>query len=385
MIYLDNAASAPVLPAALDAAMPYLTQCCGNPSSIHTQGRNAALAIINARKSCAEAINATPGEIIFTSGGTESDNLAIHAAAQLGKASDKRHIITTSIEHAAVLNTCKSMEAQGFEVTYIPPDSEGIIHTQAIADAIRPDTALVSVMAANNEIGTLQPISEIGRLCRSKDVIFHTDAVQAIGSIEIDVKDMCIDMLSCSAHKLGGLKGSGFLFCREGIDIYPMIHGGGQENGLRSGTENVAGIVALGSAISHSCKDIKVKQQSISKLRDKLISLLLSIPDSRLNGSAHQRLCGNVNVSFCGIEGESLVLNLDLMEVCGSSGSACASGSTEPSHVLKAIGLSEEYQRGSLRLTLSEHNTEEEILYTAKTVSQIVERARRITGYKEKL
>ncbi len=377
MIYLDNAASTPVTPAALEAAMPFLS-ACGNPSSIHSEGRKAALAIISAREQCAAAIGAKPHEISFTSGGTESNNLALQAATIMAK-EGKRHIITTAIEHPSVLNTCKALENIGFRVTYIMPNSDGIISADVVSNALSPDTAIVSVMAANNEIGTLQPIADIGRLCKENGVLFHTDAVQAVGSLAIDVNSMNIDMLSCSAHKLGGLKGSGFLYCREGVVLPALLHGGGQENGLRSGTENVGGIVALGKAITLANENLYQKVAKLSSLRDLLLSLLLEIPDSRLNGSATQRLCSNVNVSFSGVEGESLVLNLDLAGICCSSGSACASGSNEPSHVLRAIGTPQKFLNGSLRLTLSHHNTEEEIRTAANAVADSVKRLRELT------
>ena len=375
MIYLDNAASAAVAPAALAAAMPFIT-AAGNPSSIHTEGRRAALAVIKAREQCAAAIGAKPSEIVFTSGGTESNNTALRCAAELMSAAGKRHIVTTAIEHPSVLNTCRALEKRGYTVTYLAPDSGGVISAEEVERALRPDTALVSVMAANNEVGTLQPIGETARLCRERGVLFHTDAVQAVGSVELDVGRMGIDLLSCSAHKLGGLKGSGFLYLREGTALSPLMYGGGQERGLRSGTENVGGIVALGEGVSLACADIPAKQRRLAALRDRLISLLLEIPDSRLNGSRTRRLCSNVNVSFSGVEGESLVLNLDLMGICCSSGSACASGSEQPSHVLRAMGVPEKYQRGSLRLTLSESNTEEEILAAAAAVRETVTRLR---------
>ena len=380
MIYLDNAASAPVEPAAMNTALPFMTECCANPSSIlHAEGRKAALAIIKARKQCTDAINAKEDEIVFTSGGTESNNLALRGAAELMAKTGKRHIITTSIEHPSVLNTCKMLEMDGFEITYLPVSKSGILSSKAVENALRPDTALVSVMTANNEIGTLQPISSIGKLCRKHGVLFHTDAVQAVGQVELDVKKQNIDLLTCSAHKLGGLKGSGFLYIRKGLDLAPLLYGGGQEQGIRSGTENTAGIVALGAAITIAYSDIKAKQKQLSELRDLLISLLLEIPDSRLNGSPTQRLCSNVNVSFGEVEGESLVLNLDLAEICCSSGSACASGSSEPSYVLKAISTPPKYLNGSLRLTLSHHNTEEEIRTAAAAVADSVKRLRELT------
>lgn len=377
MIYLDHAASAPVKKCALDAAMPFIADCCGNPSSIHSPGRRAALAVIEAREKCAAALGAQPDEIFFTSGGTESDNMALFSAEM----TDRRHIITTAIEHPAVLNACRALEKRGFSVDYIFPDSGGIVSAEKIAAAIKSDTALVSVMAANNETGTLQPIAEIGELCAERGVLFHTDAVQAAGNIPLDMRRIRADMLSLSAHKLGGLKGSGALYIRRKTPVSPLIFGGGQERGMRSGTENVAGIAALGAAIEDACRNIPEKQKKLSALRDELISSLSEIPGSRLNGSADRRLCSNVNFSFTGIEGESLVLNLDLMGICASSGSACASGTGEHSHVLKALGVGEEWLGGELRLTLGEENTPEEIRQAAQAVKLCVERLRAaITG-----
>lgn len=375
-IYLDCAASAPVNERALEAAMPFLAEHFGNPSSIHTEGRKAAMAIARARQQCAAAIGAPPDSICFTSGGTESDNLAVRSAALQGAESGRRHIVTTAIEHKAVLNSCRTLERQGFTVTYLLPDSEGIISAQEVERALRSDTALVSVMVANNEIGTIQPIADIAKLCRERNVLFHTDAVGAVGSIELDMEALGIDLLSCSAHKLGGIKGAGFLYCRPGLKLAPLIDGGGQERGLRGGTENTAAIVCMGEAVTDACRNIPKKQREISALRDELISLLGRVSGCRLNGSRERRLCGNVNVSFSGVEGESLILNLDLAGVSASSGSACAGVTSEPSHVLKAVGLSEEWLRGSLRLTLSEHNTQEEIHAAARIIEHTVTRLR---------
>ncbi len=371
MIYLDNAASAPVKPCALEAALAVMTECFGNPSSVHSLGRQAALAVISAREKCARALGALPEEIFFTSGGTESDNWALNAAVSAYP--EKRHIVTTSIEHPAVLNTCRALERRGVEVTYIAPDKEGFVSAQKVEAALRSDTAAVSVMAANNEIGTLQPIAEIGELCSRQGVLFHTDAVQAVGNIPIDLRKLQADMLSVSAHKLGGLKGCGLLYVRKGTAVSPLIFGGGQERGMRSGTENTAGIAALGAAMEASCGNLSARAEKISAMRDRLIAELSEIPRSRLNGSRENRLCGNVNFSFADVEGESLVLNLDLMGICASSGSACAGGTGEPSHVLRALGLSEEWLRGSLRLTVSEDNTMEDILTAAQAVRAAVQ------------
>lgn len=375
MIYFDNAATAPVNKSALEAALPFMSGQFGNPSSAHTKGRTAALAIMRAREQCAAAIGAHSEEIIFTSGGTEADNLAVHSAAILGRKLGKKHIITTAIEHPAVLNSCKALE--DFTLTVIPPNSNGFVTASQIEAAITAQTILVSVMTANNEIGTIQPISEIGSICRSHGVMFHTDAVQALGAVPINVDEMCIDMLSASAHKLGGLQGTGMLYCRSGTAISPLILGGGQERGLRSGTENTAGIAAFGCAAENAVQNIPEKQRKISEMRDALIRELKKIPNSQLNGG-EPRLCGNVNMSFAGVQGESLVLALDISGLCASSGSACASGSGEPSHVLRAIGLSGQMLDGSLRLTLSSENTMDEVREAAAIITQAVSRLRRL-------
>lgn len=380
VIYLDNAASAPALPCALQAVMPFISECCGNPSSIHTEGRRAALAIIEAREKCAAAIGAKPEEIIFTSGGTESDNMALKSAAISGLSSGKKRIVITEIEHPAVLKSCEFLERMGFEVKRLGVNSEGYVSPEQARELITPETAVVSVMAANNEIGTIQPVGEIAEICRSRGALFHTDAVQAAGNIPLDVNAIGCDMMSVSAHKLGGIKGAGLLYCRSGCRIAPLLHGGGQENGMRSGTENTAAITAMGAAMEYSCRGIAERAKKISALRDRLISLLLEIPDSRLNGGLERRLCGNVNISFSGVEGESLVLGLDLRGVCASSGSACASGAVTSSHVLRAMGVPVEFQRGSLRLTLSEHNTAAEIEQAAAAVRETVEMLRDIVG-----
>lgn len=382
MIYLDNAASAPVLDCALNAAEPFLRDCWGNPSSIHTEGRRAALALIEAREKCARAIGAAPEEILFTSGGTESDNMAVKSAALAGWEQGRRRIVTTSVEHPAVLESCRALERFGFVVDYLPVDSGGYVSAERARELITPDTALVTVMTANNEVGAVQPIHEIAAVCREHGVLFHTDAVQAAGMIPLDVNDIGCDMLSISAHKLGGLRGAGLLYCRRGIPVNPLLNGGGQENGLRSGTENTAAIAAMGAAMEYACRDIPGKSAAMSEVRDRLISLLTEIPGSRLNGGKSPRLCGNVNVSFAGIEGESLVLGLDLRGVCASSGSACASGDEKPSHVLTAMGVPAEFQKGSLRLTLSESTRMEEAERAAATVRETVETLRELRGWK---
>ena len=382
MIYLDNAASAPVLECARKAAEPFLWECCGNPSSIHSEGRRAALALIEAREKCAAALGAEPEEIVFTSGGTESDNMAVRQAALLGMASGKRRVVASAIEHPAVLNTCRSLENQGFEVRLIGVDGDGYLDLEQARRLITPDTAVVSVMAANNEVGTIQPIRELSALCRERGVLFHTDAVQAAGHIPLDVKNIGCDMMSVSAHKLGGLRGAGLLYIRNGVGLQPLICGGGQENGLRSGTENTAAIAAMGAAVEYSCKDINGRSEQISALRDRLIAGLLDIPGSRLNGGISPRLCGNVNVSFAGVEGESLVLGLDIRGVCASSGSACSSGNELPSHVLRAMGVPEDMLKGSLRLTLSEFNTVGEVESAVLAVRETVETLRELRGWK---
>lgn len=382
MIYLDNAASAPVLDCALNAAEPFLRDCWGNPSSIHTEGRRAALALIEAREKCARAIGAAPEEIVFTSGGTESDNMALKSAALAGWEQGRRRIVTTAVEHPAVLESCRALERFGFVVDYLPVDGGGYASAERAREFITPDTALVTVMTANNEVGAVQPIHEIAAVCRERGVLFHTDAVQAAGMIPLDVNDIGCDMLSISAHKLGGLRGAGLLYCRRGIPVNPLLNGGGQENGLRSGTENTAAIAAMGAAMEYACRDIPGKSAAMSEVRDRLISLLTEIPGSRLNGGESPRLCGNVNVSFAGIEGESLVLGLDLRGVCASSGSACASGDEKPSHVLTAMGVPAEFQKGSLRLTLSESTTMQEAERAAAIVRETVETLRELRGWK---
>ncbi len=375
-IYMDNAATTRVSEPVAQAMMPYLTEVFGNPSSVHSFGREARKALDHARAQVAQALGAEPKEIYFTGCGTESDNWAIRGAAYAHK--DKgNHIITTTIEHHAVLHTCEQLEKEGFEVTYLDVDEYGRVDVKALEAAIRPTTILISVMAANNEIGTLEPIEEIGRIAREHKVLFHTDAVQAIGSVPFDVKRMNIDMLSLSGHKFHAPKGVGALYIRSGVRIDRFIRGGAQERGQRAGTENLASIVGMGRAIELATQNLEAHNAKLSALRDRLIQGILSnIPEVRLNGHPTMRLPGNVNVSIRYIEGESLLLSLDLKGIAASSGSACTSGSLDPSHVLLAIGLPHEIAHGSLRFSLSEENTEAEVDYVIDTLREIVDRLR---------
>ena len=360
-IYLDNAATTAVSPEVLTAMLPYFTECYGNPSSIHSTGRDAHKAVDAARRQVAAAINADPSEIYFTAGGSESDNWAIKGTA-FAKRDKGNHIITTAIEHHAVLHTCQWLEKQGFEVTYLQVDENGLVSVEDVEKAITDKTILISVMAANNEIGTIEPIAEIGALARSRGILFHTDAVQAVGAIPLDVKAMNIDMLSMSGHKFHGPKGIGALYIRKGVRLDTLIAGGAQERGKRAGTENLPGIVGIGKAIEIATRDMEANAARMTALRDKLIhGILESIPDVRLNGHPTRRLPNNVNVSVRYIEGEALLLRLDLAGIAGSSGSACTSGSLDPSHVLLAIGLPHEIAHGSLRLTLGTDTTEADI------------------------
>ncbi len=376
-VYLDNSATTKISDRVFQAMVPYLTEHYGNPSSIYTIGREAAMAIEDARKKVAAALNARPEEIYFTGCGSESDNWAIKGVARrLARLQGKKHIITTVFEHHAVLHTCQALEREGFEVTYLPVDKLGFVNPADVKAAIRPDTAIVSVMYANNEIGTIQPIAEIGAICRAHKVYFHTDAVQAVGNVRIDVKEQNIDMLSLSAHKIHGPKGVGALYIRRGVPIDNFMDGGAQESGKRAGTENLASIVGLGEAITETYENFEQKTAKMAALRDKLIDGLLKIPCTRLNGGRENRLCTNVNISFGGIEGEGLLLLLDLNGIAASSGSACTSGSLDPSHVLLAIGLEHGIAHGSLRLSLSAETTEEDVDYTLETVPKVVERLR---------
>ena len=376
IIYADNAATTQVSKPVLEAMLPYLTGQYGNPSSIYALGRHAQRDIELARQQVAEALGCEPGEIFFTGCGTESDNWAIRStAARLG-AKGKRHIVTSVFEHHAVLHTCAALEKEGFEVTYLPVSREGLLTAQQVADAIRPDTALVSIMYANNEIGTIQPISEIAAVCREKGVLFHTDAVQAAGHVPINVREQGIDMLSLSGHKLHAQKGIGALYVRKGVPLPNLLYGGAQERGHRPGTENVPAIVGLGTAITLAVENLEEKMERVTALRNRLIDGILDIPRTRLNGDRVHRVPGNCNISILGIEGEFLLLALDQLGVMASSGSACTSGSLDPSHVLLSLGLCHEVDHGSLRLSISDETTREDVDYIIWAVHQAVERGR---------
>ena len=372
-IYADNAATTRMSQSAIDAMVECMEKEYGNPSSLYTLGQSAKEALERARTRVAAAIGADPKEITFTSGGSEADNQAIRSAALAGKKAGMTHIISTAFEHHAVLHTLKKLETEGFEVTLLPVHEDGLVRPEELEAAIRPDTCLVTVMYANNEIGTVQPIAEIGAICRAKGVPFHTDAVQAVGHLPIDVKAQNIDMLSASAHKFHGPKGTGFLFVRKGLPIYNLIEGGAQERGKRAGTENVPGIAGMAAALDEAVANMEQNAQHLIPLRNKLMEGLKQIPHSALNGDAARRLPGNVNFCFEGIEGESLLLLLDDRGISASSGSACTSGSLDPSHVLLAIGRVHDVAHGSLRLTLGEDATEEEVDYIIKNVSEVVE------------
>lgn len=371
-IYADNAATTKMSKTAFEAMLPYITDIYGNPSSLHSAGQAAADALRKARADMADALGCEPSEIIFTSGGSEADNQAIISAAAIGEKKGKKHIISSAFEHHAVLHTLKKLEKQGFEVTLLDVGKNGIINPDDVAKAITDSTCLVTIMFANNEIGTIQPIAEIGKICRENGVIFHTDAVQAAGHIKIDVKEQNIDMLSLSAHKFHGPKGVGALYAKKGIRLINLIEGGAQERGKRAGTENVPAIVSMAAALTEAVQEIDENAKRVSTLRDRLIAGLSKIPHSALNGDPSRRLPGNVSFCFEGIEGESLLLLLDAKGICASSGSACTSGSLDPSHVLLAIGRPHEVAHGSLRLTLSEGNTEEEIDYMIKEITEVV-------------
>ena len=371
-IYADNAATTKMSRTAIEAMIPYMEEFYGNPSSLYTIGQQAKEALEQARADVAQVINADPREIIFTSGGSEADNQALRTAAALGKKKGKKHIISTAFEHHAILHTLKRLEEEGFEVTLLPVHENGIVEAEEVAAAIREDTCLVTIMTANNEIGTIQPIREIGAVCREKGVLFHTDAVQAVAHIPIDVKADNIDMLSASAHKFHGPKGTGFLYVRKGIPLTNLIEGGAQERGKRAGTENVPGIMAAAAAVKEAAANMEKTAAHVSAMRDRLIAGLSKIPHCALNGDAKRRLPGNVSFCFEGIEGESLLLLLDDRGISASSGSACTSGSLDPSHVLLAIGRVHDVAHGSLRLTLGDNITEEEVDYMIQAVTEVV-------------
>ena len=378
-IYVDNAATTKMSPTAVKALEDCLTSTYGNPSSLHSVGQQAAEALQAARETVAACLGAQPGEITFTSGGSEADNQAIRSAAAIGARKGKKHIISTAFEHHAVLHTLKRLEKEGFEVTLLPVHEDGLVRLDELAAAIREDTCLVSVMYANNEIGTIQPIRAIGALCRERGVLFHCDAVQAVGHIPVNVAEDNIDLLALSAHKFHGPKGVGVLYARKGVPLTNLIEGGAQERGKRAGTENVPGIVSMAAALKEACEHLEENGARIAALRDKLIDGLSAIPHGALNGAREPRLPGIVNFCFEGIEGESLLLLLDAKGICASSGSACTSGSLDPSHVLLAIGRPHEVAHGSLRLSLSEWTTEEEIDYILAEVPKVVDYLRNMS------
>ena len=384
-IYADNAATTAMSAKAKAAMLPYMDEIYGNPSSLHSFGQEAASALQEARESIAASLNANANEIYFTSGGSEADNQAIISAAMLGAKSGKRHIISTAFEHHAVLHTLNKLEKQGFEVTLLDVHESGIVTAQEVRDAIREDTALVTIMFANNEVGTIEPIAEIGAVCHEKGVLFHTDSVQAAGHLHIDVKKQNIDMLSISAHKFHGPKGIGVLYSRKGIPLINIIEGGAQERGKRAGTENIPAIMGMAAALEEACLKIDENSKYVTALRNILIAELSKIPHSRVNGDKKSRLPGNVNICFEGIEGESLLLLLDAKGIAASSGSACTSGSLDPSHVLLALGIPHEVAHGSLRLSLCEWNTQEEVDYIIKVVPEVVAYLRDISPVWEAL
>lgn len=379
MIYLDNAGTTKVSDNVLKKINPFFNEIYGNASSLHTAGQIAKEHLESARADVAKCLNANADEIYFTSGGSESDNWALNSAAKYGALKGKKHIITSAIEHHAILHTLDELKKQGFEVTYLPVYENGIVKVEDLKNAIRPDTVLVTIMFANNEIGTIQPVEEIGKVCREKGIIFHTDAVQAVGHLPIDVAKMNIDMLSMSGHKFHAPKGVGALYCRKGTPLFNFIYGGAQERNRRAGTENLPGIVGLATALKDATSEMEETAKREKYLRDKLFTELKKIPHSKINGDLEKRLPNNFNMCFEGIEGESLLLLLDEKGICASSGSACTSGSLDPSHVLLAIGLAHEVAHGSLRLTLSKYTTEEEIDATIKAVPEVVDYLRKMS------
>lgn len=379
-IYADNSATTKVSESVLSEMLPYFTEEYGNPSSIYRLGRNAGRAVENARERIAAVFGCLPSEIYFTGGGSEADNWAIKGVADKLAAKGRKHIVTTAFEHHAVLHACEYLEKKGFEITYLPVDEKGYITAKQVEDAVREDTALVTIMYANNEIGTIMPIPEIAEVCRKKGVLFHTDAVQAVGNIPINVKEQGIDMMSMSGHKIHAQKGIGFLYVRKGIVLPNLIHGGGQEKGRRAGTENVPAIVGLARAVEDACADIPAKIERITAIRDRIIDgILSSVPAARLNGGIKHRLAGNINISFLGVEGESLLLMLDMNGICASSGSACTSGSLDPSHVLLSLGLPHEVAHGSMRLSIADPITMEDGDYIIEVVKTVVEKIRNMS------
>ena len=378
-IYVDNAATTKMNAAVAEEMIPFMTEFYGNPSSIYLEGREAKRAVEKSREQVAKAISAEPKEIYFTGSGTEADNWAVRSAAS-AYSNKGKHIITSSVEHHAVLHTCQDLEKQGYEVTYLPVDEYGRVSVEDLRNSIRPDTILVSIMFANNEIGTIMPVKEIGAVCRENGVLFHTDAVQAIGMCEINVEELNIDMLSLTAHKFHGPKGAGALYVRQGVKLTPFITGGAQERGKRAATENVPGLVGLGKAIELAAENIPERQKKLSELRDYYIEKVLNkIPYSRLNGHPKDRLPGNANISFQFIEGEGMLLRLDMKGISASSGSACTSGSLDPSHVLLAIGLKHEEAHGSLRVSFDETNTKEQVDYIVDELADIIELLRNMS------
>ena len=384
-VYADNAATTKLSERAFEAMKPYLTEIYGNPSSLYTEGVEARRAVDKAREDIAKCLNAQPNEIFFLSGGSEADNWAIKGAAELGEKKGKKHIISSKFEHHAVLHTLEYLEKHGFEVTLLDVHEDGLVRPEELEAAIREDTALITIMYANNEIGTIQPIKELAAIAKKHGIIFHTDAVQAVGTIPVDVKELGVDMLSLSSHKFHGPKGVGALYVRKGIRLPNLVHGGAQERGLRAGTENLAGVVGMAEALKESVEVMDERNKRLVKMRDRLIDNLLKIDRSRVNGDRVHRLPGNVNMCFQGIEGESLLLSLDLKGVAASSGSACTSGSLDPSHVLLSIGLPHEVAHGSIRMTFSTENTEEDIDYILAELPPIVERLRSMSPLWEKI
>ena len=384
-VYADNAATTKVSKPVLDVMMPYFTEEYGNASSIYALGRSAKKALETARETVAKAIGAETSEIYFTSCGSESDNWAIRSVCERLAAKGKKHIVTSVFEHHAVLHTCQALEKLGFEVTYLPVYENGIVKTEDVKNAIREDTALVTIMYANNEIGTIQPIEEIAAVCREKGVLFHTDAVQAMGHVKIDVHAQGIDMLSLSGHKIHAQKGIGALYVRKGIPVTNLIFGGAQERNRRAGTENLPAIAGFAKAMEIASTDIEKRAEKTAKQRDRLIECILKLPRTRLNGDPVKRLPGTVNISIEGVEGESLLLMLDLNGICASSGSACTSGSLDPSHVLLALGLKHEVAHGSLRLSIGDETTDEDIDYILEVVPKVVKRLRDMSPLWERI